>query len=527
MPKETSNGKKGGLLKGKPHEDKNGNSIGGIKAVVGDAKQPIELEGGEVIINKEASKKYWRELSEINQSAGNGVAILPPDKALADTEEYRNGGNTIEFNPNTLPNKWVCDYANNIKTKYPKVWDLVDNKLTNEAYNNLQRVSKRGHWLDSEEWFYFKWKSFTERFPHTTGIKDVLTSLKWCTINKKGWNDMKAIIQKEIDKQYPTGWKHRKLALGGSADERAERRAERKEARVQLREKRKGIIPNYEVGDTFTWSGTSVFEITQITTDSVKYREVGTTKNNSSTKAGFDRLVRTGKWKIVPQPKSDVRILTKQELIDTYGDDWNNPDNLGGLSFVNDMKSAFGRYLTIAQLDDLKKNDLKINMGSSVGEYYYSKEMTTLAPLYKPKEFNSRVNTTAYRHATNDAQPIFRIIKGVGETYNVSWFVGSYQEVVTYEKADVEKYVNGGIWVAVSVDDLVKKGKAPKKDKPPVKKEINFDDALNKFVSINFTSVSENNSENLVKDIITDFALSIEATDKADAQKVKGLLKTT
>jgi len=32
--KRTNNGKKGGLLKGKPHYDKDGNSLGGIKAVV-------------------------------------------------------------------------------------------------------------------------------------------------------------------------------------------------------------------------------------------------------------------------------------------------------------------------------------------------------------------------------------------------------------------------------------------------------------------------------------------------------------
>ena len=64
--KQTSDGKKGGLLKGKPHNDSKGNPVGGIKAVVSDTKQMVELEGGEVIINKEASKKHWKELSKIN-----------------------------------------------------------------------------------------------------------------------------------------------------------------------------------------------------------------------------------------------------------------------------------------------------------------------------------------------------------------------------------------------------------------------------------------------------------------------------
>ena len=98
--KTTSDGTKGGLLKGKPHYDKNGQPLGGIKAVVTDAGgKPVELEGGEVIINKEASKKYWRELSRINQSAGNGVPIGPPAGADEDPEEYKDGGNIIEFNP--------------------------------------------------------------------------------------------------------------------------------------------------------------------------------------------------------------------------------------------------------------------------------------------------------------------------------------------------------------------------------------------------------------------------------------------
>ena len=40
---ETNNGKKGGLLKGKPHYDKNGKPLGGIKAVVTDSGEQVEL----------------------------------------------------------------------------------------------------------------------------------------------------------------------------------------------------------------------------------------------------------------------------------------------------------------------------------------------------------------------------------------------------------------------------------------------------------------------------------------------------
>ena len=83
---KTTSGKKGGLFVGKSH------AKGGIPAIVVDTGQPIEVEGGEVIINKEASKKYWKELSEINQSAGNGVPIPPPMEFSADVERYKDGG---------------------------------------------------------------------------------------------------------------------------------------------------------------------------------------------------------------------------------------------------------------------------------------------------------------------------------------------------------------------------------------------------------------------------------------------------
>ena len=70
--RSTSNAKKGGLFVGKSHDD------GGMPAIVVNNGQPIEVEGGEVIINKEAVKKHWKTLSAINQSAGNGVPIPPP-----------------------------------------------------------------------------------------------------------------------------------------------------------------------------------------------------------------------------------------------------------------------------------------------------------------------------------------------------------------------------------------------------------------------------------------------------------------
>ena len=84
--RKTSDGKKGGLFVGKSHVK------GGIPAIVVDTGQPIEVEGGEAIINKEATKKYWKELSEINQSAGDGNPIPPPQGFSDDVSKYNNGG---------------------------------------------------------------------------------------------------------------------------------------------------------------------------------------------------------------------------------------------------------------------------------------------------------------------------------------------------------------------------------------------------------------------------------------------------
>lgn len=215
---KTNDGTKGGWLVGKRHYDEQGNSLGGIKAVVTDAgNRPVELEGGEVIINREASKKYWKELSRINQSAGNGVAIGPPTGADEDPEEYKDGGNVIEFNPNHLPNKWIVSYAKKIKSNHPEIWKLGGNIFGNEAFNNLERVSERGYWLDSEKWMYIKWRSYVARHQRDYHIGGVVAMLKWCDKVQKGWPYMKELIEAKIDKK---GWKHnqssKKMNDGGN-----------------------------------------------------------------------------------------------------------------------------------------------------------------------------------------------------------------------------------------------------------------------------------------------------------------------
>ena len=212
----TTDGTEGGLLKGKPHYDKNGNSLGGIPAVVDGAKN-IETEGEEFLLNKEASQKHWKELSKINQSAGNGVPINPSDVGSdEDPQEFRKGGTAkIIFNPNHIPNKWIYSYAKKIKENYPKVWDMGGNIFGNEAFKNLERVIKRGYWTDNEEWMYIKWQSFVARHHKDFRIAGTVAMLKWVDKTDKGWDYMKALIDKEVAKKYAKKGFKRKLLGGG------------------------------------------------------------------------------------------------------------------------------------------------------------------------------------------------------------------------------------------------------------------------------------------------------------------------
>jgi len=218
----TANGKKGGNLVGSPHYDKSGNPAGGIKAVVTDANgKPVELEGGEVIINKAASKKHWKTLSKINQSAGGGVPIGPPqDPHDEDPQDYEDGGTVIEFNPNHIPNKWVVKYAETIKKNHPEIWKLGGSVYGNEAFENLLRVSKRGHWLDSEAWMYIKWRTYVARHKKDSKIAGVVAMLKWADKIDKGWAYMKDLIDETIAKKSKkSGWKTKKPARMSKSEE--------------------------------------------------------------------------------------------------------------------------------------------------------------------------------------------------------------------------------------------------------------------------------------------------------------------
>ena len=217
--KVTNDATEGGLLKGKPHYDENGNPTGGIPGIV-DGVKKIETEGDEFVVNAEASRKHWQELSKINQEDGNGVAIGPQDANYEeDPEEEYKGGGKIEFNANHIPSKWVMSYAKKIKSKYPEIWKLGGNIFGNQAFENLERVFNRGYWLDSEKWMYIKWRSYVARHQRDYHIGGVVAMLKWVDKVEKGWPYMKELIEAKITKK---GWKHKqsskKMDDGGNVN---------------------------------------------------------------------------------------------------------------------------------------------------------------------------------------------------------------------------------------------------------------------------------------------------------------------
>lgn len=132
---QTNQGKSGGNIGGKPH------SKGGTKAVVvDDNRRPIEVESGEVIINKDAVKKYWKELNRINTSTG-GKPIRNPA-----TIHAKLGGkiiksqhvNSIIFSIRKFDKQQVFEWLK--KNKFsPKETDVLEHMTVYEFLNNSKK----------------------------------------------------------------------------------------------------------------------------------------------------------------------------------------------------------------------------------------------------------------------------------------------------------------------------------------------------------------------------------------------------
>ena len=68
--------------------------------------------------------------------------------------DYFNNGGKIEFDKNKVPSVRIYNYAMKLKKNHPEIWKLGGNQFGNQAFKNLEKVIKRGYWLDSEKWMF-------------------------------------------------------------------------------------------------------------------------------------------------------------------------------------------------------------------------------------------------------------------------------------------------------------------------------------------------------------------------------------
>jgi hypothetical protein len=154
-----------------------------------------------------------KEVSEEEFRSFRYSDVDPEDlKKFMQGIEYFKSGGKIEFDKNDVPNKNIYKYALNIKKNYPEIWKKGGNIFGNQAFENLERVIKRGYWLDSEAWMYVKWRAYVARHQRDYRIEGVIAMLKWIDEVEKGWAYMKDLIEK-----YKV--KYKKMKDGGEIQE--------------------------------------------------------------------------------------------------------------------------------------------------------------------------------------------------------------------------------------------------------------------------------------------------------------------
>lgn len=123
---------------------------------------------------------------------------------MSNSEHFEKGGK-IKFNKKKVPSSRIYNYALKIKTKYPKIWHKGGEIFGNQAFKNLEKVIKRGYWLESERWMFIKWQSYVARHHKDYRIEGTIAMLKWLGVVDKGWDYMKDLIEEEIKKESNNG----------------------------------------------------------------------------------------------------------------------------------------------------------------------------------------------------------------------------------------------------------------------------------------------------------------------------------
>jgi hypothetical protein len=145
---------------------------------------------------------HFKEVSEAEYKKFDYSKVDNNDvvEFMSNSEHFENGGK-IKFNKKKVPSSRIYNYALKIKTKYPKIWFKGGNIFGNQAFKNLEKVIKRGYWLESERWMFIKWQSYVARHHKDYRIEGTIAMLKWLNTTDKGWDYMKDLIEEEIKKQ--------------------------------------------------------------------------------------------------------------------------------------------------------------------------------------------------------------------------------------------------------------------------------------------------------------------------------------
>lgn len=183
-----------------------------LKAKFGKAKEELHRDTVEML-DKLSDRGYvMKEISETDYRKFD-YAQVNSDDLVEFTQgcEWYEGGGKIEFDRNKIPSARIYNYAIQIKNRHPEIWKKGGNIFGNQAFRNLEKVIKRGHWLESEKWMFIKWRSYVARHKGDFRIEGVVAMLKWIDTVDKGWEYMKETIGNEISK------KTEKFCCGGES----------------------------------------------------------------------------------------------------------------------------------------------------------------------------------------------------------------------------------------------------------------------------------------------------------------------
>ena len=195
--------KKGGLLQGKSHKQ------GGIKTINVDTGDLLEVEGGEIIINKAAAQLHCEELSAINQSAGGGVEI-PCDTKGGNSPVMESGGKI----DNEILSEYILHEDLDASIKIEKINPMSDKVDYDLGYRFKAKISypeSLGEQGNYDEGYVYK--TYPTEEEQKTDIRELLESERKNIIEggKKAWGleeiysgrdeDILKAIKKVLDKK--------------------------------------------------------------------------------------------------------------------------------------------------------------------------------------------------------------------------------------------------------------------------------------------------------------------------------------